>query len=122
MRVFRIVDHNGSSKSIAVLGGVVRVVPVASGLIADIEVVQEGVARNDRALVHEGGAVSPSGSCLEESVPMLGNNGDQFSMFHCEVLYDTYNGRSLEHAAVVELVDDVDLEVFALSGTRMSAP
>jgi hypothetical protein len=48
-------------------------VPEASRLIADIEVVQKGVTRDDRTLIHEGGAVSPSASPLEESVPMLMN-------------------------------------------------
>ena len=42
-----------------------------TGLARDLEVVQEGVATGDRALVDEGNAVRPVRALLEEAVPVL---------------------------------------------------
>ena len=42
-----------------------------TGLIRDLEVVQERVPAGDRTLVDEGGAVRPVRSLLEEAVPVL---------------------------------------------------
>ena len=42
-----------------------------TGLIRDLEVVQERVPAGDRTLVDEGGAVRPVRALLEEAVPVL---------------------------------------------------
>ena len=46
-------------------------VPVRSGLVGSGEVVKEGVASGDGALIDESGAISPVGVLLEQTVPML---------------------------------------------------
>ena len=71
MRILRIVYDNRSAKAIAVLSGVVRMIPVASSLVADVEIVQEGMTGCDRTLIYKGGTIRPSGTSLEEAVPML---------------------------------------------------
>jgi succinyl-CoA synthetase beta subunit len=71
VRILRIINNDRATKTIAILGGIMRVVPVASSLVADIKVVQEGMAWGDGALVHEGGTIGPSSSMLEEAVPVL---------------------------------------------------
>ena len=48
-----------------------RVVPIRSGLIGDIEVVQEPTIRRDRALAHKCRAVCVACVALGDTVPML---------------------------------------------------
>ena len=42
-----------------------------TGLVGNVEVVQERVTRCDGTLIHKGGTVSPVSSVLEHTVPML---------------------------------------------------
>ena len=71
MRVVRVVDNHGTTKTVTVLRGQVAVVPEGTSLIGCGEVIQERVSRGDGALVHESRAVGPVGALLEEAVPML---------------------------------------------------
>jgi hypothetical protein len=48
-----------------------RVVPECARLIRDAELVQERMARRDRALVDAHRSVSPVGTFLEQTMPML---------------------------------------------------
>ena len=91
-------------------------VPVCSGLIPDVEVVQEGVVWYNRALIHHRGAIRPICSGLEEAMPMLCRNIlDQCGF---GTVWDaTYNSRSPKHGRVLEPIPDVDSEVFSLYPT-----
>ena len=71
VRIVRVIHNERAAKSVAVLSGEVAMVPVSPGLVRDVEVVEERVARGDRALVHEGCTVSPVGAGLEEAMPVL---------------------------------------------------
>ena len=71
MWIIGIVDNNGATKTVTVLGRIMGVVPVTTRLVANIEVIEEGMARNNRALVHHCGAIGPIGSSLEETMPVL---------------------------------------------------
>ena len=71
MRVIGVVDDEGATKTVAVLSRQVAVVPERAGLVRRGEVVEEGVAGRDRALVDERGTVGPVGTLLEETVPVL---------------------------------------------------
>ena len=42
-----------------------------TSLVRDLEVVQERVTSRDGALVHEGGAIGPVRTLLEETMPVL---------------------------------------------------
>ena len=42
-----------------------------TGLVGDLEVIEERMTRSDGALVHRGTTVSPVGPLLEQPVPML---------------------------------------------------
>ena len=44
-----------------------------TGLVGDLEIVQERVPTGDRALVDEGRTVGPVRTLLEEAVPVLRN-------------------------------------------------
>jgi hypothetical protein len=50
---------------------VMRVVPECARLIRDAELVQERMAGRDRALVDAHRTVSPVGTFLEQTMPML---------------------------------------------------
>ena len=87
--------------------------PALTSLVLSVEVVQERVARDDRALVDEGGAISPVGVLLEHAVPVLHNRVLATSTSK-QTDEGTYDGGLGKHGCVGEVVDDVDLEVIAL--------
>lgn len=106
LRVVGIVHNERATKTVAVLGGQMAVIPERSCLIRNIEVIQERVPCNDWALSDEGRPVGPSSSLLEEAVPV--------------------DGSGLEHGLLGQLVDDVELEVVTLlasdESTREGTP
>ena len=63
--VLGVVDHHRAAQAIAVLRRNVRVVPVRAGLVGGSEVVEEGVASGDGALVDKRCTVGPVGVLLE---------------------------------------------------------
>lgn len=71
MGVVRVVDNEGATETVAVLGRQVAVVPESTRLAGGSEVVEEGVAGRNGALVYERGTVGPVGAGLEETVPVL---------------------------------------------------
>ena len=77
MWIVRIVYNECTTKSVAVLSRQVTVIPEGTGLVSNGEVIQERVTSDNRALGYEGGAISPCGPLLEESVPMLGEINEQ---------------------------------------------
>jgi hypothetical protein len=73
MRVVIVINHHGASESIAVLCSEVRVVPERSSVISRAKGVPEGVVRRNGTLTDALSAICPSGTFLEDTVPMLGS-------------------------------------------------
>ena len=69
--IVRVIDNHRSSEAITVLNTQVRMIPECARLIGDGEVVQKGMIRSYRALVHESRPISPIGVLLKDAVPML---------------------------------------------------
>lgn len=71
MRIFRIINDQRATESIAILQFVMGVVPIGSRLFSSVETILKVLARLNRALGYKRNAVSPVGSVLEYSVPVL---------------------------------------------------
>ena len=82
--------------------------PERAGLIGHIKGVFERVPRNDRALSNVRGAVSPVGSFLEDTVPVL----IAIQIDSKRLL--THDRSVYRHSIVVQVIDNVDLESVAL--------
>ena len=71
MGIIWVVHHERATETVAVLCRQMAVVPEGAGLTSRGEIVQERVARGDRALVNHRRAISIVGALLEQSMPML---------------------------------------------------
>lgn len=71
----------------------------------------EGVTWDDRTLGNAGRTVSPTGTRLEESVPMLSVNTGSIATEVSQRDFRTYNTGAAQHRSVNQLVDDIDFEV-----------
>ena len=109
--VVRVVDHEWTPQSIAILRGKMAVVPIGAcecdvsikltvlkrafitRLIGGLEVVQERISAGDGALVDEGRSVGPIGALLEKTVPVLQQGHE-----HQDV--NKFNGR--KHTILVD--------------------
>ena len=94
-----------------------RMVPVCTGLVGSVKLVQERVAGYDGALCDAGRTVSPCAASLEESVPMLLR-----SMMsprkepRKREMHTDHTSREV-HGIVVEVVDNVQAELVTLNST-----
>ena len=86
--------------------------PERAGLIGHIKGVFERVPRNDRALSNVRGAVSPVGSFLEDTVPVLIAMNFKIQIDSKRLL--THDRSVYRHSIVVQVIDNVDLESVAL--------
>lgn len=71
MRIIRVINYQGATKSVAILQFVMGVVPIGARLILSVEPILKALTRFNRTLSDERDAVGPVGSVLEDSVPML---------------------------------------------------
>lgn len=69
--VIRVINDQWATEPVAILQFVMGVVPIGSRLILGVKPILEVLARLNRTLGYERDAVSPVGSVLEYSVPML---------------------------------------------------
>lgn len=113
MRVVGVINDQWATKSVAILQLVMGMVPIGSRLIFSVEPILKVLARLNRALSYERDAISPVGSVLEYSVPMLQTKTPQRSG-HKENIERTHDRSRQVHGGVIQVVDDVDREITAL--------
>ena len=114
MRVVWVVDNHGAAEPVAVLGRQMTVIPEGSRLVGSGEIVEEGISCGDGALVHKCWTIRPVGAFLEEPMPVLQCVGSWVSKISIVKMLMSYNGGGRQHGAIVEVVDNVQLEVVAL--------